>query len=103
VTGEGGGDPHDPVELPITGDLDLHSFAAREIPSVVEEYVRECRGRGILHVRLVHGKGTGTQRAVVRRVLRSLDGVVSFADAPPELGAWGATVARLRPPSGREA
>jgi DNA-nicking Smr family endonuclease len=97
-----GGDADDPVEVPITGDLDLHPFAPREIPSVVEEYVRECRARGILDVRLAHGKGTGTQRAVVRRVLRSLDGVVSFADAPAERGAWGATVARLRPISGRE-
>lgn len=98
----GGGDADDPVEVPITGDLDLHPFAPREIPSVVEEYVRECRARGILHVRLAHGKGTGTQRAVVRRVLRSLDGVVSFDDAPAERGGWGATVARLRPLSGRE-
>jgi DNA-nicking Smr family endonuclease len=96
------GDPDDHVEVPVTGDLDLHSFAPREIPSVVEEYVRECRARGILHVRLAHGKGTGTQRAVVRRVLRSLDGVVSFSDAPADRGAWGATVARLRPLSERE-
>jgi DNA-nicking Smr family endonuclease len=93
VTDEGSDEP---VDVPITGDLDLHAFAAREIPSVVEEYVRACRERGILRVRLAHGKGTGVQRAVVRRVLRSLDGVVSFADAPVERGAWGATVAELR-------
>jgi dsDNA-specific endonuclease/ATPase MutS2 len=55
-----------------------------------------------LHVRLAHGKGTGAQRAVVRRVLRSLDGVVSVADASADRGGWGATVARLRPLGGRE-
>jgi DNA-nicking Smr family endonuclease len=90
-------DRDEPVELPITGDLDLHPFAPRDIPSVVEEYVRACRERGILRVRLAHGKGKGVQRAAVRRVLRSLEGVVSFADAPLERGAWGATVAELRP------
>jgi DNA-nicking Smr family endonuclease len=94
VREEGAGEP---VPVPITGDLDLHPFAPREIPSVVEEYVRACRERGILRVRLAHGKGRGVQRAVVRRVLRSLDGVVSFADAPLERGAWGATVVELRP------
>jgi len=91
-------DDEDAVSIPVTGDLDLHSFAPREIPSVVEEYVRECRARGILDVRLAHGKGRGVQRAVVQRVLRSMsEEVVSFADAPPEAGAWGATIARLRP------
>jgi DNA-nicking Smr family endonuclease len=94
------GDPDDgegdePVEIPITGELDLHAFAPRDIPVVVEEYVRTCRERGIRRLRLVHGRGTGTQRAVVRRVLRGLAGVASFEDAPPESGGWGATVVVL--------
>jgi DNA-nicking Smr family endonuclease len=91
------GVPGDAVEVPITGDLDLHPFAPGEIPSVVGEYVRACRERGILDLRLAHGKGRGVQRAVVRRVLQEMPEVVSFADAPPESGAWGATIARLRP------
>jgi dsDNA-specific endonuclease/ATPase MutS2 len=85
------------VELPITGDLDLHPFSPREIPSVVEEYVRACRALGIHEVRLAHGKGKGVQRAIVQRLLRSLPEVVSISDAAPTRGGWGATVARLRP------
>jgi DNA-nicking Smr family endonuclease len=89
----------DPVVVPITDELDLHTFAPREIPSVVEEYVRACREKGILHLRLVHGRGKGVQRAEVRRTLRSLPGVASFADAPPSSGGWGATVIDLAPES----
>lgn len=87
----------EPFEIPITGELDLHAFAPRDIPSVVEEYVRACRERGILRLRLVHGRGRGVQRAEVQRVLRRLDGVAAFADAPPESGGWGATLVELRP------
>jgi len=86
----------DQVRVPLTGDLDLHPFAPRDIPSVVEEYVRACRDEGVLHLRLAHGRGKGVQRAVVQRVLRSLPEVESFADAPAGAGGWGATVATLR-------
>jgi DNA-nicking Smr family endonuclease len=98
VTSEGssGGGEEEAVELPISGELDLHAFAPRDIPSVVEEYVRACRERGVLTLRLVHGRGKGVQRAVVRRVLANLPGVASFDDAPPASGGWGATLVRLR-------
>ncbi len=86
------------LPIPITGDLDLHPFAPREIPSVVREYVRECRRRGILHLRLAHGRGRGVQRAIVRRLLAELPEVASFREAPPEAGGWGATLAELAPP-----
>jgi len=95
MSDDGGPDGSAPVEIPITGDLDLHAFAPRDIPVVVEEYVRTCRERGIRRLRLVHGRGTGAQRAVVRRVLRGLACVASFEDAPPESGGWGATVVVL--------
>ncbi len=85
------------VDIPISGDLDLHPFHPREIPSLVEEYVRECRARGILRVRLAHGRGRGVQRAVVRRTLAAMDGVVSIEEATPSAGGWGATVAVLAP------
>ncbi len=88
---------HDPVVLPVTGELDLHAFAPRDVASVAEEYLLACRERGLLEVRLVHGRGTGTQRAVVRRLLASLEWVESFRDAPPQSGGWGATLATLRP------
>jgi DNA-nicking Smr family endonuclease len=94
LSGEEDGEP---VVLPVTGELDLHAFAPRDIPSVVEEYVRACREKGILHVRLVHGRGQGVQRAEVRRTLRSLPGVASVEDAPPLSGGWGATVVELTP------
>jgi len=89
-------DPDEPFVIPVTGDLDLHPFDPREIPSLVEEYVRACRERGILRLRLAHGRGRGVQRAAVRRVLASLPEVVSFSDAPPLAGGWGATVVILR-------
>lgn len=85
------------VELPIDGELDLHAFAPRDIPSVVEDYVTACRERGILSLRLIHGRGKGVQRAVVRRLLRSLGGVLRVEDAPPGAGGWGATLVELAP------
>jgi DNA-nicking Smr family endonuclease len=85
------------VPIPITGDLDLHPFAPREIPSVVRDYLQACREHGILYVRLAHGRGRGVQRAVVRRLLASLPEVVSAHDAPPEAGGWGATLVDLVP------
>ena len=83
--------------IPITGELDLHAFAPRDVASVVEEYVAACQERNILALRLVHGKGKGVQRAVVWRVLRSLKAVASFGDAPAERGGFGATVVSLHP------
>jgi DNA-nicking Smr family endonuclease len=97
---EGAGSPH---ALPITGELDLHPFAPRDIPSVVEEYVRACRERGILRLRLAHGRGRGVQRAAVRRQLRAMTEVAEATDAPPAAGGWGATVVVLRPLGSAEA
>lgn len=82
--------------LPIDGELDLHAFAPRDATSVVEEYLRECLSRGILHVRVVHGRGKGVQRASVRRLLAKLDFVLACEDAPPGRGGWGATLVTLR-------
>jgi DNA-nicking Smr family endonuclease len=92
VTDDGG----EPVRLPLTGELDLHAFAPRDVPSVVEEYLRACREEGILTLRLVHGRGKGVQRAVVDRVLASHPDVESFGDAPPGSGGWGATLVTLK-------
>ena len=87
----------EPVRLPIEDVLDLHAFAPKEIASVVEEYLWQCRQAGMQEVRLIHGKGTGTQRAIVRRLLISHPDVLFLADAPLEAGGWGATVVRLKP------
>lgn len=82
--------------LPIEDSLDLHTFAPRDITGVVAEYLAECARRGIREVRLIHGRGTGAQRALVRSLLARHPLVGEFADAPPERGGWGATVVRLR-------
>jgi DNA-nicking Smr family endonuclease len=92
-------DDSEPFRLPITQELDLHAFAPRDVPSVVEEYLRACREEGLRLVRLVHGRGRGVQRAEVQRVLRRMTAEVEwFGDAPPASGGWGATLVRLRPP-----
>jgi DNA-nicking Smr family endonuclease len=85
-----------PVLLPIGDELDLHAFAPRDVPSVVEEYLASCSEKGLLRVRLVHGRGKGVQRAVVRRLLARLEIVQAFSDAPAESGGWGATLVELK-------
>ena len=87
----------EPVELPIDGVLDLHTFHPREVMSLLPEYLMACRREGILDVRIIHGKGSGTLRQVVHAVLKRLPEVVSFRLAGLDAGGWGATVAILRP------
>ena len=82
--------------LPVTGELDLHAFAPRDVVDVVSDYLDECRRLGLREARLVHGRGKGVQRGEVRRLLASRDDVESFADAPPGAGGWGATIVRLK-------
>jgi dsDNA-specific endonuclease/ATPase MutS2 len=86
----------DAVTIPIEDALDLHPFAPREIPSVVESYLEAAVEAGFHEVRLIHGKGRGVQRARVHAVLAASALVVRFADAPPERGGFGATIAWLR-------
>ncbi len=87
----------EPVELPIDGVLDLHTFQPREARELVGDYLDECRRRGILEVRIIHGKGQGVLRRTVHSVLEKRDDVAAFGLAPPERGGWGATVVTLRP------
>ena len=91
-----GQDDESPVAVPIGDSLDLHAFAPQDVPAVLADYLEECARRGFREVRLIHGRGTGTQRAVVRRLLAVHPLVAEFADAPPDRGGWGATVAYLR-------
>ncbi|MEY4547390.1 MAG: hypothetical protein RL685_3585 [Pseudomonadota bacterium] len=91
--------------MPIEDAIDLHGFQPRDIPSVVEEYLREAQARGFREVRLIHGRGTGFQRQRVQQLLAQLSlapdpQVERFADAPAYRGGWGATVVWLRPRSG---
>jgi hypothetical protein len=84
------------VALPLTDVLDLHSFRPEETSRVVSEYLDEARRAGVGEVRIVHGRGRGVQRAIIRRLLAEAPGVAEFEDAPPARGGWGATVVRLR-------
>lgn len=86
-----------PVELPIDGVLDLHTFQPAEIRELVPEYMSVCRERGILQVRIIHGKGTGALRQTVHAILARLPEVLSFRLAGEDAGGWGATLAALKP------
>jgi dsDNA-specific endonuclease/ATPase MutS2 len=87
----------EPVELPIDGTLDLHTFSPREVKDLVPEYLAACREKGILEVRIIHGKGTGALRETVHAILSRSPGVVSFYLATGGVGGWGATIAVLKP------
>jgi DNA-nicking Smr family endonuclease len=89
----------EPVVIPIQDFIDLHSFLPKEIPSVVTEYLEQCLQAGFSEVRIIHGRGTGVQRKIVRSILEKHPAVLSFQDAPPEAGGWGATVILLKIPS----
>jgi dsDNA-specific endonuclease/ATPase MutS2 len=82
--------------LPVEDSLDLHAFQPRDVPDVVRDYLDAALARGFREVRLIHGRGIGVQRERVRAVLGRHPAVVSFHDAPPERGHWGATIVRLR-------
>lgn len=84
------------VVVPIENSIDLHTFVPRDVPAVVEEYLFQCHAKGLKEVRIIHGRGTGTQRAIVRRALQNSSLVREFKDAPPEAGGWGATAVWLR-------
>src|SRR5256885_17152786 len=85
----------EPVRLEIRDVFDLHAIAPRDVKRVVEEYLIEAHGAGFRSVRIIHGKGAGVQREMVRKILARTPFVEVFTDAPPEAGGWGATIARL--------
>jgi DNA-nicking Smr family endonuclease len=84
-------------ELPIDGVLDLHTFLPREVKPLVNDYLDACRERGILDVRIIHGKGTGALRETVHSILRGRADVAGFRLASEDSGGWGATIVRLEP------
>ena len=85
----------EPVELPIDGVLDLHTFRPQDVKPVVLDYLEQCRTRGILQVRVVHGKGIGQLRQTVHSILTKHPHVISFALAGEAYGGSGATIVHL--------
>jgi dsDNA-specific endonuclease/ATPase MutS2 len=86
----------EPVRIPITDVFDLHSVPPRDVKGVVEAYLEEAHKLGFKALRIIHGRGIGVQREIVRSVLAETQFVESFQDAPGEAGGWGATVVTLR-------
>ncbi len=85
-----------PLEVPITSELDLHTFRPNEIGSLLPEYFCECRLRGVTRVRVIHGKGSGALREGVHRLLEKLPEVESFKLGDESSGGWGATLVWLK-------
>src|SRR5260370_32792417 len=86
----------EPVRIPITDVFDLHTVPARDVKPVVEEYLQEAHALGLKALRIIHGRGIGVQREMVRSILARTPFVESFSDAPLEAGGWGATIITLR-------
>lgn len=92
-------DPYNPfpelVEIAVTDVIDLHTIPPRDVARVVEEYLRLTHEAGLPVVRIIHGKGIGVQRTIVRSILAKTPFVIDWTDAPPEAGGLGATIVRL--------
>jgi len=88
----------EPIRIPVTDVFDLHTVPAREVKAVVENYLEEAYGMGFRALRIIHGRGIGVQREMVRSILSKTPFVAGFSDAPLEAGGWGATVITLREP-----
>jgi dsDNA-specific endonuclease/ATPase MutS2 len=82
----------EPIRIPVTDVLDLHSVPPRDVKGVVEEYLIEARRLGLGALRIIHGRGIGVQREMVRQILARTEFVADFRDAPAEAGGWGATL-----------
>ena len=86
----------EPVEIEITDIFDLHTIPPRDVKRVVEEYLELAREKEFKSVRIIHGKGIGVQREMVRSILARTPFVADWTDAPPGAGGLGATIVRLK-------
>jgi len=86
----------EPVRIPITDVFDLHTVPPRDVGPIVEEYLLEAQRLGLKALRIIHGRGIGVQREIVRSILSKTPFVESFGDAPAEAGGWGATLVTMR-------
>jgi len=88
----------DPVDIPIDGTLDLHTFNPRDLKELLPDYLEACREKEILQVRIIHGKGSGFLKKSVLSILSRLSSVASFKPAGEDAGGWGTTIVTLKPP-----
>jgi DNA-nicking Smr family endonuclease len=86
----------EPVRIPITDVFDLHTVPPRDVKPIVEEYLIEAHRLGLKALRIIHGRGIGVQREIVRSVLARSPLVLNYGDAPAEAGGWGATLVTLK-------
>jgi dsDNA-specific endonuclease/ATPase MutS2 len=86
----------EPIRIPITDIFDLHTVPPRDVKGVVAEYLEQAHLLGFRALRIIHGRGIGVQREIVRSVLAQTEFVEDFRDAPAEAGGWGATIVTLR-------
>ena len=86
----------EPIQLPIDGVLDLHTFKPRDLKELIPDYLDACRRQKIFRIRIIHGKGIGALRRTVHSILSKHPDVVSFTLDHPEYGGWGATLVKLR-------
>ena len=86
----------EPVRIPITDVFDLHTIAPRDVKAAVEAYLEEAHRLGFTALRIIHGRGIGVQREMVRTVIARTEFVAAFGDAPGDAGGWGATLVTLR-------
>lgn len=80
--------------------LDLHGFFPEQVPEMVREFIWHAEQQGYSEVRIIHGKGKSRLKWMVRKELERLGSVITFSDAPPALGGWGATIVRVRTKKG---
>jgi dsDNA-specific endonuclease/ATPase MutS2 len=86
----------EPIRIPVSDVFDLHSVPPRDVGAVVEAYLEDAHSMGLKQLRIIHGRGIGVQREMVRGILARTPFVLEFRDAPAEAGGWGATVITLR-------
>jgi dsDNA-specific endonuclease/ATPase MutS2 len=86
----------EPLRIPISDVFDLHTIRPQDVQEAVEAYLEEANRLGLKALRIIHGRGIGVQREIVRAVLARTPFVLSFQDAPLEAGGWGATIVTLR-------
>jgi len=87
---------NEPVEYPINGTLDLHTFKSAEVKELVNDYIEACIEKEIYRLRIVHGKGTGTLRRIVQGLLDKHPAVIGYRHESGSGGGWGATIVDLK-------